>query len=450
MLFCDYASAVARLKQHHLILISMAVAAALGLGLRAAADAGFIGAEVPERAALVGREIGDVFLTLLKMLVVPLIVSSLITGVTGLGNLRELGALGARTIAYFIGTSMLAITVGLFWVNVFTPGVGVDPIALSEMTGDHAFEAPEDTGGVFQVLWEQLKGMVPDNPIGAAATSTMLPTIFFSIMLGVFISMVEHDERREEKVRESVALVRRFFEGLFAVMMEITLKVIALAPIGVFGFVLFAAAAHGLPVFVALFDYAKTVALALATHALVVLPLILFFVGKRRPRAYAGAMMPALLTAFSTASSNGTLPLTMERASENGGVSRPVVSFVLPLGATINMDGTALYEVVAVLFIAQVYGIDLGLGQQVVVALTALMASVGAAGIPHAGAVMMVVVLTAVGLPVEGVGLIMAVDRILDMARTGVNVWSDSIACAVVDRFTATPPEPCEPEARAT
>src|SRR5690606_31989226 len=331
-----------------------------------------------------------------------------------------------------------------FWVNLLSPGVGVDALAIAEMTGEHTFEPPAHPGGVMQVLWEQLKGMVPDNPIAAAATSTMLPTIFFSIMLGIFISVVEHDARREAQIRESVALVRRFFEGLFAVMMEITLKVIALAPLGVFGFVLYAAAAHGLPVFVALFDYAATVTLALATHALVILPLIVFFVAKRSPRAYASAMMPALLTAFSTASSNGTLPLTMELASEKGGVNKPVASFVLPLGATINMDGTALYEAVAVLFIAQVYGFDLGLGQQVVVALTALLASVGAAGIPHAGAVMMVVVLTAVGLPLEGVGLIMAVDRVLDMARTGVNVWSDSIACAVVDRFTPRGPEACE------
>jgi proton glutamate symport protein len=436
---------VARLKQHHLILIAMAAAGALGLGLRAAADAGAIPVEVPERAAMIGREAGDVFLTLLKMLVVPLIVSSLITGVTGLGNLRALGALGARTVGYFIATSMIAIGIGLFWVNLLGPGLGLDARAITEVTGEIAFVAPEDPGGVMQVLWQQLKGMVPDNPIAAAATSTMLPTIFFSLMLGVFISMVEHDERRDAATRESVALVRRFFDGLFAVMMEITLKVILLAPIGVFGFVLFAAAAHGLPVFVALFDYAKTVALALATHAFVVLPLLLLLVGKRGPRGYARAMMPALLTAFSTASSNGTLPLTMERAQRYGGVSKPVASFVLPLGATINMDGTALYEVVAVLFIAQVYGFDLGLGQQVVVALTALLASVGAAGIPHAGAVMMVVVLTSVGLPVEGVGLILAVDRILDMARTGVNVWSDSIACAVVDRFTVTSDEACDP-----
>ena len=221
-------------------------------------------------------------------------------------------------------------------------------------------------------------------------------------------------------------------------------KVIALAPIGVFGFVLYAAAAHGFQVFVALFGYAATVALALAMHALLVLPVLLFVIARRSPRRYAAAMMPALLTAFSTASSNGTLPLTMERAVEHGGVKKPVANFVLPLGATINMDGTALYEAVAALFIAQVYGIDLSLGQQLVVALTGLLVSVGAAGITHAGAVMMVVVLTAVGLPAEGVGLIMAVDRVLDMARTSVNVWSDSVVCAIVDRFTPAPPEACD------
>lgn len=439
-----YASPVRRLKQHHLILLSMALAAALGLGLRAAAELGPLDPGVPERAAFVGHEMGDVFLTLLKMLVVPLIVSSLVTGITGLGRLGDLGALGARAIGYFLGTSSIAIFVGLFWVNVIAPGAEVEASALSDVAGAHAFEAPQDPGGVLQVIWAQFRALVPENPIAAAAQSAMLPTIFFSLMLGVFISLVEHDAHREASVREAVALVRRFFEGVYAVMLEMTLKVIALAPIGVFGFVLYAAAAHGFQVFVALFGYAATVALALAMHALLVLPVLLFVIARRSPRRYAAAMMPALLTAFSTASSNGTLPLTMERAVEHGGVKKPVANFVLPLGATINMDGTALYEAVAALFIAQVYGIDLSLGQQLVVALTGLLVSVGAAGIPHAGAVMMVVVLTAVGLPAEGVGLIMAVDRVLDMARTSVNVWSDSVVCAIVDRFTPAPPEACD------
>jgi Na+/H+-dicarboxylate symporter len=188
--------------------------------------------------------------------------------------------------------------------------------------------------------------------------------------------------------------------------------------------------------------YMLTVLAALAVHALVTLPLILWLLGRRRPREFARAMSPALLTAFSTASSNGTLPLTITCAEQRAGISNRVSSFVLPLGATINMDGTALYEAVAVLFIAQAYGNDLGLASQAIVAFTALLASIGAAGIPHAGTVMMVVVLGAVGLPLDAVGLILAVDRILDMCRTSVNVWSDAVATAVVSRLTGAASTP--------
>ncbi|MFQ5410851.1 MAG: dicarboxylate/amino acid:cation symporter [Phycisphaerae bacterium] len=204
---------------------------------------------------------------------------------------------------------------------------------------------------------------------------------------------------------------------------------------GVLGFMLYASAGKGYGVFIPLAWYMLTVFLALAFHALITLPLLLTLLGRRSPWAFYKAMSPALLTAFSTASSNGTLPLTLTSIEKRAGISNRISSFVLPLGATINMDGTALYEAVAVLFIAQVYDKDLSMAQQVVVAITALLASIGAAGIPHAGTVMMVIVLGAVGLPLEAVGLILAVDRILDMCRTSVNVWSDSTACAVVARL---------------
>jgi Na+/H+-dicarboxylate symporter len=226
--------------------------------------------------------------------------------------------------------------------------------------------------------------------------------------------------------------------------MRLTLAVVALAPIGVFGFMLSAAAGHGLAAFEALGLYALTVFAGLLLHAGVTLPTIVWVFAKRSPLQHVKTMTPALLTAFSTASSNGTLPLTM-KCVEEAGVPNEVSSFVLPLGATINMDGTALYEAVAVLFIAQVYGMDLSLGQQAVVALTALLASVGAAGIPHAGTVMMVVVLSAVGLPTTAVGLILAVDRILDMCRTTVNVYSDTVAAVVVTRMAGLSSDASKP-----
>ena len=358
-----------------------------------------------------------------------------------MGDLKKLGRLGGRTMLFYLATSALAILTGVLMVNLIQPGVGADLGLLEEGAGTPSVTAAE--GDVSDVLWSQLQGMIPTNPLRAASDGDMLPLIFFSVLLGVFITFVEHGQADEEhgedaKAAANAAQLRRFFAGLFAVMMKMTLAVIQLAPIGVFGFMLFAAAGKGLEAFEALGKYALTVFLALVVHAFITLPLVLRAFAKVSPLDHARAMTPALLTAFSTASSNGTLPLTM-RSVEDAGVPSAVSSFVLPLGATINMDGTALYEAVAVLFIAQVYGLDLDLGQQLVVALTALLASVGAAGIPHAGTVMMVVVLAAVGLPTTAVGLILAVDRILDMCRTTVNVWSDSAAAQVIARFAGQP-----------
>ncbi|MBO6936950.1 MAG: dicarboxylate/amino acid:cation symporter [Deltaproteobacteria bacterium] len=443
-----------RLELHHWILIAMALGAGIGLPLNFAGESGAIDPAVVSTVADVGKGAGDLFLRLLQMLVVPLIVSSLITGVTGMGDLKKLGRLGGRTVGFYLMTSFIAIVTGVVMVNLFDPGKGADLGLLEAGAG----AAPEIAGGsqhVGQILWAQLEGMIPKNPLKAAADGDMLPLIFFSIVLGVFISAVEHQKKPEEsegpyregadeeiaEERSGAALLRRFFAGLFAVMMRMTLAVIRLAPIGVFGFMLYAAAGRGFEAFQVLGMYALTVFVALCIHAFVTLPLILRFLGSKSPVAHAKAMMPALLTAFSTASSNGTLPLTIQ-CVERSGVPNEVTSFVLPLGATINMDGTALYEAVAVLFIAQVYGMDLSLGQQAIVALTALMASVGAAGIPHAGTVMMVVVLSAVGLPTTAVGLILAVDRILDMCRTTVNVFSDSCAAVVVARYADTTAEP--------
>ncbi len=404
----------------------MALGAALGLGLNWAGIEGLVEAENVARVAAVGKAIGDLFLRLLQMLVVPLIVSSLVTGVTGMGDLRTLGSIGGKTIAFYLTTSFLAIITGIAVVNLIRPGAGAELAMLEEGAVGHAPLA-ESPSGVGVVLWRQLESLIPKNPLAAASEGDMLPVIFFSLLLGVFIGLSEHREGSKD-----AGVVRRFFSGLFDVMMQMTLFVVKFAPIGVFGFTLYAAAGKGPAAFRVLGWYVVAVFLALVIHATVTLPVILRLGSGRSPIDYARKLTTALVTAFSTASSNGTLPLTMQNA-EDAGVRPHVTSFVLPLGATINMDGTALYEAVAVLFIAQVYGIDLTFAQQGVVALTALLASIGAAGIPHAGMVMMVVVLNAVGLPTSAVALILAVDRILDMCRTTVNVWSDSIAAAVID-----------------
>ncbi len=437
-----------RLQLHHWILIAMALGGGLGLGFNQLGARGAVDVAHVSMVAGWAEQVGRLFLRSLQMLVVPLIVSSLISSVAGVGDLRKLGRLGARTIAFYLGTSALAIVTGIALYNLldvlipmgrWAPAWGEAPAALSGL-------GEEEPPSIGTVLWEQVARLIPSNPLHAAAEGDMLPIIFFSLLLGVFISLSEHgggeaDQRssegleRDDEGRRNVLVLRRFWQGLFAVMMRMTVAVIRLAPFGVFGFMFHTAASQGLEPFVGLGRYVVTVAFALSFHAMLTLPVVYRLLLGRWPVQHYLAMKPALLTAFSTASSNGTLPLTL-RCVEESGVPRRVGSFVLPLGATINMDGTALYEAVAVLFIAQATGMELSLGQQVVVALTALLASVGAAGIPHAGTVMMVVVLRAVGLPIEGVGLILAVDRVLDMARTTVNVWSDSVAAAVVSHLS--------------
>ena len=365
--------------------------------------------------------IGDLFLRLLKMVTVPLIMTSLITGVAGLGKHGGFGRMFSRTLLYYFSTSLLAIVTGLILVNLIQPGVGaVLP------GGGKAISAPEGTLG--DIMVEQVLRLIPPNPFQAFANGEFLSIISFSILFGMFINVVGGEQGQR---------LSGYFDAAFQVMMRMTSWIIGLAPIGVFAFMVYATATQGFEIFGTLAKYMITVFLALLIHSCITLPILVKLFGKRSPLQFAKAMTPSLLTAFSTASSNAALPLTMSCVEDRAGVSNRTSSFVLPLGATINMDGTALYEAVAVLFIAQATpGFELTMIQQVTVALTALLASVGAAGIPHAGLVMMAIVLQAVGLPLESQGIIIAVDRVLDMCRTTVNVWSDSCGCAVIDRVT--------------
>lgn len=372
------------------------------------------------RATGIAKYIGDLFLRLLKMITVPLIVTSLVTGVAGLGGTERFGAMFGRTLLYYLATSILAITTGLIIVNIVQPGIG------AELPGGTEQVLAGEDQSLTGVLLGLVENMIPTNPISSLAGSQFLSIITFSILFGVFIIKVGG---------KTADTLRDFFQASFEVMMRLTMAIIALAPIGVLAFMTYATASQGLQIFLTLAWYMLAVFLALVVHAVITLPLIVKFVAKRSPIEFFKAMTPALMTAFSTASSNGTLPLTMTQVEQKAGVSNRVSSFVLPLGATINMDGTALYEAVAVLFIAQAFGGNITVGEQIVVAITALLASVGAAGIPHAGLVMMAIVLQAVNLPLEAQGVIIAVDRVLDMCRTSVNVWSDSCGCAVIARF---------------
>ena len=381
---------------------------------------------IANNCILLAKMVGDFFLRLLKMVTVPLILTSLITGVTGLGSQGNFGQMFSRTIGYYFATSLLAIVTGLILVNLISPGVGAILPG-----GGSVMETADQT--LLGMAYEQLNRLIPTNPFAAVASGEFLSIISFAIIFGTFINLVggEHGKRLSD-----------FFAAAFEVMMKMTSWVIGLAPLGVAAFMIYATATQGFSVFGTLALYMITVAAALLFHAVVVLPIILKVFARRSPLEYFRSLSPALLTAFSTASSNATLPLTMKCVEDRAGISNRTSSFVLPLGATINMDGTALYEVVAVLFIAQATpGFDLSLAQQITVAFTALLASVGAAGIPHAGLVMMAIVLQAVGLPLEAQGIIIAVDRVLDMCRTSVNVWSDSCGCAVVEKLAGTTTE---------
>lgn len=359
---------------------------------------------------------GTIFLRALKMVIIPLVLSSIISGVTNIGNAENLGRLGLKTISYYMLTSTLAIVTGLILVNIFKPGVGAD-LNLSQ-----SVELAVEGGS----LRDTLINIIPENIFSVfSENGRMLSVIFFAILFGYFIT---------KSPDKSKQLMTDFFNAGFDVMMKVTLFIIRFTPLGIFGLVAEKVAEQeDLGALVqSLGLYMLVVLMALAIHALITLPVLSKVIGRVSPWKHFLALRTPLITAFSTSSSNATLPLTIQAVEENDGVSNKVTSFTLPLGATINMDGTALYECVAVMFIAQAYGVDLSLGQQIIVVITALLASIGAAGIPMAGLVMITIILTAVGLPLEGVGLILAVDRILDMFRTATNVWSDSCGAVII------------------
>ncbi|MEA3275974.1 MAG: dicarboxylate/amino acid:cation symporter [Pseudomonadota bacterium] len=411
-----------RLKLHWQILIALALAVVVGL--LTGTEAGLFNLTFYSIFDFVGK----LFLNALKMLIVPLIVSSIIVGIAGIGGSRNLGRLGGKTLLYYLTTSLLAILVGLMVVNALTPGI-VDGQPAKDLIGFSADASSvqdrvggKDAGDLVDVFLR----MIPTNVVHAASSGQMLGLIFFSLLYGFFMTRITEDYAETQY---------NFWQGVFEVMMKITDLVMRFAPLGVFALVAKVVAGTGFAAFepLALFFFSATAALAI--HFFVTLPLLLYLVGRVNPVRHYKAMGAALLTAFSTASSSATLPITMECVEKNAGVSNRTTSFVLPLGATINMDGTALYECVAAMFIAQAYGVELGFATQFTVVLIALLTSIGVAGIPAASLVAIAIILAAVGLPVEGIGLILAVDRILDMMRTSVNVFSDSAGAVIIAKL---------------
>ncbi len=358
------------------------------------------------------------WIRLIRMIVVPLVVASLVVGAASLGDLRTLGRVGGKTVGYYLATTSVAVSIGLVLSNVIKPGRGLSAesqAALQAEYGNQAagnIELASETPSVVQLLLN----MIPENPIGAAANADMLPLILFSILFGVAATMIREDRR---------VAVLGVFEAVNEISMVIIHWVMNLAPYAVFVLIAAVTARFGFEILQSLLWYTGTVVLGLALHAVGTFSFILKFLARVSPVEFFRRIRNAQLLGFSTSSSSATLPVTMQIAEENLGISKKISSFVLPLGATVNMDGTALYQGVAVMFIAQVFGIELTVIQQLMVVLTATLASIGAAGVPSAGIITLTIVLTQAGVPETGIALILGVDRILDMLRTSVNITGD-------------------------
>ncbi len=428
-----------RISGHWHILIALVLATLTALALRGLygdVEPDALGGKFIAGALATCRFIGDLFMRGLKMIIVPLIVTAVISGITGMKGVEGFGRLGLKTVSFYLCSSFVAITIGLLVVNVVQPGL-VDgqpneairaAFAQKEATADDVNKktvevAGEREGKDFLGIFT---AMIPENVIGAASDNgQMLGVIVFSILFAIAATQLPGDAGDS---------VRNFFGAANEAMIVVTRWIMALAPFGVYALILPVVYETGADLFAQLGKYFFAVLLALGLHLFVVLPLAVKFIGKTSPLAHFKAMRPAILLAFSTASSSATLPVTMRAVQDQAGASKRVASFTLPLGATVNMDGTALYECVAVLFVAQVMGIQMGIGAQFFVIAAALLTSVGVAGIPSASLVAILLILKNSGIPDADTAVValLSVDRILDMSRTAVNVFSDSCAAVII------------------
>ncbi|MBB6453729.1 Na+/H+-dicarboxylate symporter [Salirhabdus euzebyi] len=360
------------------------------------------------------QPLGDLFLRLIKFIMIPLVFSTLVVGVASTSDMKVLGKLGGKTVLYFLCTTLFAVTIGIVIALIFNPGTG-----LSISPGEAAVE-PNETEGVIATLL----AIIPTNPFAAFVEGNILQIIFFALFLGIGITAVG----------DKAAPVKRFFDGFAEVMYKITGYIIKVAPIGIFGLIAPIVGQYGASVLLPLIKVLLAMLLACLLHITITYFFLVSKFGNMSPLFFIKGISPAALVAFSTCSSSGTLPVTIKNVEENLNVPKRVSSFVLPLGATINMDGTAIYHGIAALFIAQAYGLDLSFIQYLTIVLTAVLASIGAAGVPGAGMVILAMVLASVNLPLEGIALIAGIDRILDMFRTSTNVIGDASATVVLSR----------------
>jgi proton glutamate symport protein len=404
------------------ILIAMAAGALTGWLLGADAAIGSV------KLLPVFDLVGALFINLLKMLIVPLILSSVITGVAALGTGPDLGRLGGKTLSFYVLTTLIAVLIALALVNLVEPGVrdGQPVRHLLALTAD----AAQVTQGVMSradtSALDSIRAVVPDNIVQAAANTKMLGLVLFSVLFGFFLARIPHQHQ---------VTMFSFWQGLFLIMMRMTGFVMWIAPIGVFALIAKVVAISGFEGAGPLLLFAACVVAGLALYGFVALPILLATVARVNPWRIYPAMAPALLTAFSTASSSATLPLSLECLEQRAKVSPRIAGFVMPLGASMNHAGSALYECAAAMFIAQAYGLHLSFGTQFTVVILALVTSMGMAGIPAASLVGIAVILAAVGLPAEAIGVLLVFDRILDMCRTAINVLADAACTVIVARL---------------
>ena len=408
------------------------ISIALVAGAVAGLAANLLGLDPLKNILVFIEPIGTAWIRLITMVVVPLVFASLVVGTASLGDITKLGRIGGKTVVYYLATTAIAVTIGLILSNLIQPGSRIDPAALEGLRSTYMAESASqvelarDAPGLMEILLR----MIPRNPIEALASGDMLPIIFFAIFFGAAVSALPA-ERREHVVG--------FFDGVNEAAMVMIHWIMRLAPYAVFALIGAVIARFGLDVLQSLMVYSIVVVLGLVLQVAFTYSLAIRFLARRKPRDFFGRIREAQLIAFSTSSSNATLPVTMEVAEEKLDIEKEVSSFVLPLGATINMDGTALYQAVATMFIAQVLIGDISLTAQFAIVLTATLASIGAAGVPSAGIIILVVVLeqalAGTGVdPAAGIALVLGVDRILDMCRTTVNVTGDLTAAAVIER----------------
>ncbi|QXO15933.1 MULTISPECIES: dicarboxylate/amino acid:cation symporter [Vibrio] len=370
-----------------------------------------VGALMGPSAALL-KPIGTLFINAIKMLIVPLVFCSLIVGITSMKDTRKMGRIGVKAVVLYLGTTAVAIAIGLGLSALLEPGAGLNMVAKDL----------DDAGKSAPPLVQTLLAMIPQNPVNALAAGNILQIIVFAVGLGVSLVLV--GEKGEPAVK--------LFESLAEAMYKLTELVMKLAPYGIFGLMAWVAGTYGLDVLLPLIKVIGAVYLGALIHVLVFYSGVLSVLGRLNPIKYLRAITNPAAVAFTTSSSSGTLPATIKATRQDMGVSEGVSSFVLPLGATINMDGTALYQGVCALFIAQAFGIDLQTSDYLTIILTATLASVGTAGVPGAGLIMLSLVLSTVGLPVEGLAIVAGIDRILDMARTTINVCGDMMVAVLV------------------